>query len=749
MALHDVTLSGSRRGWTSLSKFLVLFVVQAAVLIVVVALCYQGLARLRQGLERLGGDLPRATVVAEVLHYSDVLRVVHVSLIGAATNAEYVDVRLKRLKEVEDTLEASIVRMEALPWSPSDRKIITSVAAGMRAYSQAFPPLLEQSRKATPKELPELIQANTAYRRDAYNMLLDMLPRLQKEAEAVVAANLTAFRRVELAIFSGLILTVILGIWLFRLFFVHTHRTRRQADELNRSMHALSNGDLSTTCAVISGDELGRVAENLNRIFEILARNIRTIMQISSKLESVVDVVGSRSRTVIGSAQKQGEAVDKAYFSIGNLNNGIHNIMLNVDSLSAASEETSASTLELVASMEEVARNTDTLFESVEDAASSTHEMVTSITEVDRNVDFLMNFTTDTSSSMVEMSNSIAEVERNASRSRDLARMVCEAAESGMNAVRETIEGMDEIRRAVQATNGVVEGLGQRSVEIDRIVNVIDDIARQTNLLALNAAILAAQAGEHGSGFSVVATEIRDLSERTAKSTSEIGEMVRGVQREVGNALRSMGSGAESVDGGVRLAGGAGEVLHQILDSAQKSLDMIGRIATAMEEQAMSGERIAATVTRVQDMVRQINAATNQQATGSEHILKSVEQMRDVTKSVRSASAEQKSSTGMISHAAEQMIEMVRQISGIAADQAAESEKIVGTMQEVRAIADGNSSSAKEMNDSVALLAEAIAELEGEIGKFKVYDDGSRGATSLGIRDESEERFAALAGAAG
>ena len=140
---------------------------------------------------------------------------------------------------------------------------------------------------------------------------------------------------------------------------------------------------------------------------------------------------------------------------------------------------------------------------------------------------------------MVEMTASIGQVEANDARSYDLSLTAAQAAESGMKAVHETIEAMEHIRKAVVDANGVVSRLGERSVAIGRILNVIEDVAEQTNLLALNAAILAAQAGEHGKGFSVVAGEIRELAERTASSTREIGGLIQSVQQEVRNALTS------------------------------------------------------------------------------------------------------------------------------------------------------------------------------------------------------------------
>src|SRR5213083_2229946 len=220
--------------------------------------------------------------------------------------------------------------------------------------------------------------------------------------------------------------------------------------------------------------------------------------------------------------------------------------------------------LEMVASMEEVSRHTDTLFNSVEETASATHEMVSSINEVDQNVVYLTNFVTDTSSSMVEMSASIAQVEANAARSYELTLAVADAAESGMRAVRETIDGMEQIRRSVAESNAVVSRLGERSVAIGKILNVIEDVAEQTNLLALNAAILAAQSGEHGKGFAVVADEIKDLAERTGASTKEISDLIRSVQDESKNVVVAMDRGVKKVEEGVRLGQEAESALKKI-----------------------------------------------------------------------------------------------------------------------------------------------------------------------------------------
>ncbi len=94
--------------------------------------------------------------------------------------------------------------------------------------------------------------------------------------------------------------------------------------------------------------------------------------------------------------------------------------------------------------------------------------------------------------------------------------------------------------------------------------------------------------------------------------------------------------------------------------------------------------------------------------------------MREVTRYVRQAMVEQKSGSTMISSAAERMIDMIHEIFQVAANQSSESEKIVATMQQVRAIADGNRGSANEMSESVSLLSDAIRTLDEEVRKFRV-----------------------------
>lgn len=494
----------------------------------------------------------------------------------------------------------------------------------------------------------------------------------------------------------------------------------RPALEVAETAKLLAAGDLTQRAQIDSGDEIATLADAFNAMAGNLEKTLTKLQRSQAQLKSVFEIVGSRSRTVVDRVDDQRAIVDETYRSIDHLNSGIRTITENVESLSASSEETSASMLEMAASTEEVSRQTDRLFHSVEETATATEEMVTSIGQVDRNIDYLGGFVSDTSSSMMEMSASIAQVKANAARSYDLSLTAANAAQAGMAAVNQTIVAMAQIRKAVIDANDVVARLGERSTAIGRILNVIEDVAEQTNLLALNAAILAAQAGEHGKGFSVVATEIRELAERTGSSTRDIGSLIKSVQEEVRNALKSISASTKLVEDGVALSHEAGAALTNILESATTASNMGKEIASATTQQSEGSETVMRAVEQLQGMVKQINSATAQQATGSQHILKAVESMREVAEYVRQAMLEQKSGSTMISTSTEQMIDMIHRIFQVATDQSRESEKIVTTMEQVRAIAEGNRESANEMTDALTMLSDAILSLEEEVKKFHV-----------------------------
>ena len=235
---------------------------------------------------------------------------------------------------------------------------------------------------------------------------------------------------------------------------------------------------------------------------------------------------------------------------------------------------------------------------------------------------------------MNEMDVSIDQVQSNANETARLSEEVALDAEKGAEAILKTISEIYRIKESSQEAVSVISSLGSRIEAIGQIVNVIDDVAEQTNLLALNAAIIAAQAGEQGKGFAVVADEIKDLAERAGASTREITDLIKTVQAESKNAIAAVERGAHNVDRGVEVSNEAERALKKILESSQKSTNMVRAIARATVEQAKGSKQVTDAIGRIAETVQQIAAATAEQARGSELIMKSAEKMRIITQHV-------------------------------------------------------------------------------------------------------------------
>jgi twitching motility protein PilJ len=188
-------------------------------------------------------------------------------------------------------------------------------------------------------------------------------------------------------------------------------------------------------------------------------------------------------------------------------------------------------------------------------------------------------------------------------------RSVVIAAE-GAGVVRETIQGMDQIRDQIQETSKRIKRLGESSQEIGSIVELINDISEQTNILALNAAVQAASAGEAGRGFAVVADEVQRLAERTSGATRRIENLVQAIQADTNEAVSSMEQTTAEVVSGARLAEDAGTALTEIERVSNALNNLIKNISIAAQQQSSA----ASDITRTMGVIRQITGQTSQGA---------------------------------------------------------------------------------------------------------------------------------------
>jgi methyl-accepting chemotaxis protein len=403
-------------------------------------------------------------------------------------------------------------------------------------------------------------------------------------------------------------------------------------------------------------EELAHVAESIRVHEERERQTAGDLREAMQALDDLLKKLGDGVTTQLSASEETAR-------SIKDMTSALRDIAQHVEVLASSAEESSSSILQMTATNDEVAENIGELASSVRETVSSIEEMAYSIKEVAKNIDALSLTAEETSSSMNEMDVSIDQVQSNANETARLSEEVAQDAEKGAEAILKTIGEIYRIKESSQEAVAVISNLGSRIDAIGQILNVIDDVAEQTNLLALNAAIIAAQAGEHGKGFAVVADEIKDLAERAGASTKEIADLIKTIQAESKNAINAVERGAHNVDRGVEVSNEAERALKKILESSQKSTNMVRAIARATVEQAKGSKQVTDAIGRIAETVQQIAAATAEQARGSELIMKSAEKMRTITQHVERSSQEQARGGRQITQAIENISNMVNQLN--------------------------------------------------------------------------------------
>ncbi len=236
------------------------------------------------------------------------------------------------------------------------------------------------------------------------------------------------------------------------------------------------------------------------------------------------------------------------------------------------------------------------------------------------------------SASVLTMAQSISEVAQNAVQSARVAQAQLSAAEKGGNAVQNQIAGMNEIRSQIQETSKRIKRLGESSLEIGEIVELISDITEQTNVLALNAAIQAASAGEAGRGFTVVAEEVQRLAERSGEATKQIEAIVKTIQADTQDAVAAMDRSTVGVVEGAKLSDAAGQALTEIQRVSRELAELIGRISAQTQTQSAS----VADVTRGMQGILKITEETTE---GTKQTNVSIGQLTKLAAELRSSVA--------------------------------------------------------------------------------------------------------------
>jgi len=483
----------------------------------------------------------------------------------------------------------------------------------------------------------------------------------------------------------------------------------------------IASGDLSELRTGFEArGELGALMTAFKAMSQQLASTIRRIRDAFEKVEVDTKAVKLHLERTLANTMEQTQATETVADHTTTIENSIKEVSGHMENLSQLAEEVSASVLQMVASIDQIAASADGLTEAVSTSASTLAENTAAIKQIDASADKINHFIEDTSSAMTQMESSIRQIEQNSSSTRQSVEIASQEAVSGVEVVEHTAATISQLQGSFLTVSGAMKNLGKRSEEIGAILGVIDEVMEQTHLLALNAAIIAAQAGEQGKSFSVVAGEIRSLAEKTSLSTREIASLIDTVQQEVNKAVELVNSQNTLVEETVRASEATANSFRRIQKSVHPAVLMAQEINKAIQEQGKGAASVVRSVEQLRDLSHQMSRATKEQSSGSDQILKAVNKIRSLAEEVKRATKEQSVGSSLIRKAMDKLTSSVSSVLSLTQGQKKAAEGVESSMKAFRKIAKENQDFIKESSDMVGVLSERAEEAGREVSHFKV-----------------------------
>lgn len=514
------------------------------------------------------------------------------------------------------------------------------------------------------------------------------------------------------------IMLVVLGVVMMFLF---NRDIKKPVQKIIRAIEQITTGDLSAHVPDVGENEIGSIGKGIIFLEERLLTIVTKLNSTAVNVSMAIKQVEMMYKSVTDGIAKQSAALKDMMQSLHNANKAQAEILSNTEKLSSFSSENVSSLLETKATAEEIAVNTQRLYKATEDSYSVVVEMTQTAKAISANASEAVSAVEDTSSSVEEIGVSIKEVEEHARESSKLAEKVKEvASETGMLAVVNAVEGMDGISEEVKKSAEIITHLGARSADIEKVLSVIKDVTEQTNLLSLNAAILAAQAGEYGKSFSVVADEIRGLSERTASSARDIGLIVKNIQKDIKDAVRSIDKTQLRVDEGNTLVIKVGEALRETLNASIHSTEMTKAIEKATEEQSLGLKQITMAMDDIRKMMSSVARSTSEQEKSLSYLLDGAGEVREVADISKRGTEEQAAGTKIISKNLELANEKIIQINQAVASQKKLNDGSGAAMEQIRVLGESTVRDMQEVSNSLNTLFEEIGVLKKEMEVFKI-----------------------------
>lgn len=320
----------------------------------------------------------------------------------------------------------------------------------------------------------------------------------------------------------------------------------------------------------------------------------------------------------------QNNEVGRLVSTLNAMSEDLHEMVLQIQD---GSEQVATSGEELASTTQMISEGAQSQASTLEETSASIEELSASIEQVADHAQTQTAAVEEMSSSMQQMGQMIDNVNSALTQVMDITNESVKNSRVGTEKVREVIDAISK--------------MAENSKKISGIAGVISEIADQTNLLALNASIEAARAGEHGRGFAVVADEISKLADRSAMSTKEIIELIEESER--------------AVSSGVLKGQKAGYAMEEIMNGANKTIELMNNLRDAIEQQNLALREMSRALENINEMSQSISAATEEQSVNAKHVSKAIESLNGITQEAAASAEEMAASTEQLSGMAQEL----------------------------------------------------------------------------------------------
>lgn len=242
----------------------------------------------------------------------------------------------------------------------------------------------------------------------------------------------------------------------------------------------------------------------------------------------------------------------------------------------------------------------------------------TSASEISSTISQVAESASKTSTAVMQTSTTVEQVKQAAKVSSDKAKdvsqtskLAVEISDSGKRATEDTIQRMHLIKDQMESIGETVVRLSEHSQAIERIMEVVQDLADQSNLLAVNASIEAARAGDRGKGFAVVAHEIKSMADQSKEATNQVRSILEDTRRWVSAVVMATEQGSKAVDAGVQQSVSAGKSIQSLADSVAESSQAAAVINASTAQQFSGVEQVATAMTNIEQAMHHTMEGTN------------------------------------------------------------------------------------------------------------------------------------------